>query len=75
MALLAHLIDALTLGVGIGQLHQRVAHHDVIVLIAAHEAADHDLAGQAARVGQRAGFRSQQSWDIRMPESQHFSTL
>ena len=24
---------------------------------------------------QRAGFRSQQSWDIRMPESQHFSTL
>ena len=38
----------------IRQLHQRVAHHHMIVLVCAHEARQHHLAGQRAAVPQDA---------------------
>ena len=58
-ALLADGVNALVLGVILRQLHERVADHDVIVLVGAHEAAEHHAAGQAALFAERGGFRAQ----------------
>ena len=52
----AHLINVLVLGVVLLELDEGVAHHDVVVLVGAHEAAQHHLAGQAARVCQGRGL-------------------
>ncbi len=58
-ALLADSIDALVLGVILGELHEGVPYHDMVVLIRAHETAEYDLAGQAALVGKRRRLGTQ----------------
>ena len=55
-ALLADGVDALVLGVGVGQLHERIADLDMVVLVAAHEAGENDLARKPALFGQRRGL-------------------
>ena len=59
MALVAHLIHPLVLGIGIRQLDQSAAYHDVVVLVAAHEAGEDDLTGQSAFLCQSGGLRAQ----------------
>ena len=53
---IAHLIDLAAHGAVVRQLDQGIAHHHMIVLVRAHEAAQHHLAGQGTLVGQDAGF-------------------
>ena len=55
----ADLIDFLVLGVMLLELDESLADHDVVVLVGAHEAAQHHLAGHAARVGQRCRLRTE----------------
>ena len=45
-----HLVDLAAHGAVVCQLHQGVAHHDVVVLVSAHEAAQHHLAGQCVKI-------------------------
>ena len=61
-AAFAHLIDPLVFGVGVSELDQGIAYLHMVILIGAHEAGQHNLAGQAAGFLQRRGFRWQ---DIR----------
>lgn len=51
-AALADFVNALVLGVGVGQLHERIADLDMVVLVAAHEAGENDLARKPALFGQ-----------------------
>ena len=43
----AHAVDMLVLGVVLLQLDERVADHDVIVLISAYEAGEDNAAGES----------------------------
>ena len=59
MALLAHAEDALVARIVLGELDERIAHADVIVLVRAHEAGKLNGAGQPALVGERRGLGAQ----------------
>ena len=56
--------DALILGVVLGELDEGLTHTDMVVLIGTHEAADFDLAGQTAILGEGGGFRTEHHGDL-----------
>ena len=61
----SHLIDLAAHRAVIRQLYQSVAYHDVVILVSAHEAAQHYLARQSALVCQ----------DARLGAEHHFAGL
>ena len=59
ICIVADIVDLLVLRVKVRNLDEVVADHDMIVLIASHEAAQNDSAGQLARIREDSGLRSQ----------------